>query len=386
MVNAKKKRSLLLLLICLSLSFSFKILSSAEVQITPARFHGEMEYLPSKDQLILFGGTNENSEQAYLNDTWLFDVGNETWNVMQTTATPPPMAGHGMIYDDEMNQIILHFRKNCWTLNISSGTWNEINSTISPPSRTDAGFVFDQKRSLGYLFGGIKDYFAKLNDFWVLNGSAESWVKLNITSRIPSPRYGHLFIADPTNDRFYLFGGNSNQGKLNDLWVFYPSNSSWEEITPSSIRPSTRYWGAMEYDPLNNRLVLFSGSSNYPNIPTDTWIFDCNLKKWSELNLTNQPHRRMTPSLIFLTSANKMMLFGGHSSEDMNYPFGDIWYFDCVTDAWIESEKSVSIPESFKTEPTTSSNIEDNDTISGFEIQLVLISFMALIGITLRRK
>ena len=78
------------------------------------------------------------------------------------------------------------------------------------------------------------------NDVWVLtnangNGGDPEWVQLTPSGGPPVARSDTTAVYDAANNRMTIFGGNSAQGVLGDVWVLTNANGT-EPTTPSWIQ------------------------------------------------------------------------------------------------------------------------------------------------------
>ena len=82
-------------------------------------------------------------------------------------------------------------------------------------------------------------------------------------------------VYDSSRNRVVLFGGWDGTSDLNDTWemTWNGSNVTWTQVNSgASNSPSVRGWHAMVYDSSRNRVVLFGGwGSNRLN---DTWEYE----------------------------------------------------------------------------------------------------------------
>jgi len=68
------------------------------------------------------------------------------------------------------------------------------------------------------VFGGGDKDRAKLADLWSLELDGLTWRQESPTGRAPSGRSGAAMVADPSDSRLLLFGGQTRSGALGDLW------------------------------------------------------------------------------------------------------------------------------------------------------------------------
>ncbi|MDR2014094.1 MAG: hypothetical protein LBP99_00520, partial [Azoarcus sp.] len=68
----------------------------------PARYWGTMAYDAARGQVVLFGGTGENS---VMGDTWTWDGG--AWTQRSPATSPPARSSPSMAYDAARGEIVL---------------------------------------------------------------------------------------------------------------------------------------------------------------------------------------------------------------------------------------------------------------------------------------
>ena len=61
-----------------------------------------------------------------------------------------------------------------------------------------------------------------------------------------------------------VFGGVVGGTRLGDVWALTLGDApSWTQLTPSGTSPSARYGHSAIYDPVRDRMVVFSGYGSY---------------------------------------------------------------------------------------------------------------------------
>lgn len=154
-------------------------------------------------------------------------------------------------------------------------------SATTPSGRYDARMVYNPITTHTVLFGGVTATDAstkqayEFSDTWDWNGTL--WTQL-FPLHVPQARYGHIMVYDSARDRIVMFGGRTNNSKLDlgDTWVF--KNGDWTQLNPPSSPPARLLAGAA-YDPIRDRVVLFGGATITADGKTttpyhDTWEFD----------------------------------------------------------------------------------------------------------------
>jgi M6 family metalloprotease-like protein len=91
------------------------------------------------------------------------------------------------------------------------------------------------------------------------------------------------FAYHPPTGVFARFGGNGSSE------TFEYDGSKWTSYS-SYPGPSDRYYTAMAYDPVNEKILLFGGyNNNTDDVYGDTWLYDPSTHSWQEMNPPSSP-------------------------------------------------------------------------------------------------
>ncbi len=146
----------------------------------------------------------------------------------------------------------------------------------------------------------------------------------------PSGRWGHASTYDTGRGATILFGGRTVPSFFGDTWQF--KDGAWMQL-PLTVAPPARAHGALCHDPIRGHSLLFGG------LPTgdvngqlfgDTWLLSAT--GWTQANPANAPSPRIAHSMSYDSLRNRIVLFGGWSS---NGPQGDTWEFDGAN--WLQN-------------------------------------------------
>jgi hypothetical protein len=219
-----------------------------------------------------------------------------------------------------------------WEWNPTTGAWTQRltgNEANLPQARMFASLVTDSARNLLDLVGGLTfDYsYPPSGEIWDLDPNtatftdrtpppARSW---------PSPRSLHAMAFCPASGKTYVFGGvDDNNAFLDDLWEW--DGTSWSQIQ-GDVRPAARMDAAMACDPFRKSLILYGGMNYSPGpgsaseILGDTWEWNFGTRKWSQLHPASRPEPRDSHAMVTDTVRGKVLLFGGERpSYDYVYP------------------------------------------------------------------
>jgi len=242
----------------------------------PARSNHAMVFDNASNLVVLFGGHDDNYNK--FNDTWVYDVGTNTWTKRYPISAPAPRIEHAMAYDSINNLIVLFggrgkgdmlFRDDTWIYDVSTNIWTNVTPPLSPSARQAPAMAFDSKNGVVVLFGGYND--THLGDTWIYNVSTNIWVDMN-PAHSPTPRHDSNIVYDIYNEELILFGGISETSFQNDTWIYKVDKNKWVALETISA-PCKRESSGMIYDRANNKIVFFGGWVNWSvGYANDTWV------------------------------------------------------------------------------------------------------------------
>ncbi|KAH9824039.1 hypothetical protein DFH28DRAFT_921540 [Melampsora americana] len=141
-----------------------------------------------------------------------------------------------------------------------------------------------------------------------------------VTPSTPCARMYHTSSCFERNgiESVLIFGGRTSpRAPLNDLHVFELESRNWNSIQPdaSALWPEPRYrHAAALINPKGtHQLCLIHGGIGRGGlILSDTWIFDCNLLKWTRASfLDSLIGPRHSHQICYDTSISKLLVLGG---------------------------------------------------------------------------
>ncbi|MEE2886618.1 MAG: kelch repeat-containing protein, partial [Planctomycetota bacterium] len=181
-----------------------------------------MAFDENRGRIVLFGGYD--NLKGLVSDTWEFN--GAVWGLMSSvTNAPPARKNHAMAYDSIRKQIVLFggsdnqtgYLNDTWEWN--GILWRPVTpATTSPPARqsSSGGMVYDKSRRRTLLYGGWNG--GRVVDTWEYDGN--DWSQI-MTATTPPARNSHALVHDADRGRTILFGG---QGALTDLWEYAGSS------------------------------------------------------------------------------------------------------------------------------------------------------------------
>ena len=181
------------------------------------------------------------------------------------------------------------------------------------------------------MFGG-DEISGPSNSTWVRTGNC--WTELQLSVKPQTRSYAALAF-DPIRRRSVMYGGGrADPGKpvvtLADTWEWDGTNWISVQASPSPILVSP----VAAFDIATGQFVVygFDETASQPN----TWVW--NGSQWLHLHPTSTPGARVMSSMAYDYSSRQIVLFGGfnHASGWLS----DTWTWDGTT--WTQQRPSVS--------------------------------------------
>lgn len=254
---------------------------------------------------VLFGGI---ANDTPLGDTWIWSA-DAGWRRALPATSPPPRFGHAMAYDPIRDEIVLfggfnqQSRDDTWVWN--GETWTQRIPPVSPPPRWGHTMTFDAARGRIVLFGGAMQASGFYQDTWEWDGT--NWVELRPQTS-PPPRRNHAAAYDTARSRLVIFGGYAFNGTqavyYNDTWEWDGTN--WQQRT-APLTPQGRSEHALVYDAALQQTVLIGGR-NGAITERSVWAWDG--ATWTEQTDTPRLPSMMAPLAVYQVAACRTIIVG----------------------------------------------------------------------------
>jgi N-acetylneuraminic acid mutarotase len=243
-----------------------------------------MAYDSKDDRVVVFGGYRPSSssgrEHESLGDMWVIDMVGKTWSRITPGASPGKRCGISMVYHTGSDKFIIFGGNNEWSTRYYNDTWvydPQLNlwTNMSPPTgpskRSDYGMVFIESTAEILLYGGQDENKQNMSDVWFYNLTQNSW-RQQVTTYVPTPRYSPALDYDLLNDHVVMFGG-AGGGLLDDTLIYDITAADWS-LLDVAIAPSMRAGSRMVYSPSREGHFLFGGGGPNRTLYCDTWVFN----------------------------------------------------------------------------------------------------------------
>ncbi len=219
-----------------------------------------------------------------------------------------------------------------------SGVNVQDDPALSP--RVGHKMVVDSGNDQVILFGGNSLGEAQVfyDDTWIYSPESNIWTQLMIDG--PSPRGSHALTYNPDDGTVLLFGGQTPTRRLSETWVFDCNMETWIEIE-TEISPEGRSDFDMVYDSSRGVFILYGGWGDRTGFQDDTWVFDPETNTWSEIETNVTPGRMYGQNLEYYPVGEKVILYGGHLKSPISRDYvEEAWYFYPDNSSWVKSSSA----------------------------------------------
>src|SRR3989441_6284050 len=294
-----------------------------------ARYLHTMVYDSRSDRFILFGGW----DVGLSNETWSYDLGNNSWTKMRPTGAPSAREAQSATYDSRADRVILFggndgtaASRETWSYDFGTDTWTNMTTAIAPPGNLYSVVTYDSESDRAILFGG--NYFGA-RETWAFDYNANAWTNMTPTeTSLPSARTAHALAYDSRHDQVILFGGQSSSG-IDETWAYDFNANTWTNLKPTT-HPSWRYFHAMDYDVKSDRVVMFGGFAA-TGINNETWAYDFTSNNWTMMRPVAGPPGLYGHAMAYDGRVGRSLLYGGSASSYSH----EMWTYDAATNRWI---------------------------------------------------
>jgi len=305
-------------------------------------------YDEDSNQIILFGGMVSLSPLLVNDETWAYDVGENTWTLMKPSTKPPKMAAATMAYDSQSDRVILYggcgagrgIFNDTWAYDYETDTWTKMSP--GPKWHGGARMVYDEGSDRMVLFGGIKfSTWTFYQDTWAYDYNTDTWEEMH-PEEYPQVRNYQAMTYDSKEDLVLVSGTYGVDGMPDstyNMWAYDLETDNWEDLTPVDEERISLIYSAMAYDAESDRSILFGGVETDMATETgydETWAYDYSTNTWENMEPTVNPGYLSRHFMVYVPIEDKMYLFGGilcPESEPCQLS-NELWTYDYNGNTW----------------------------------------------------
>lgn len=289
--------------------------------------------LTNDHKIVVFGGFSVTTSIDLYNDTYLYDIKNNTWSELHdgTGDAPSKRFLHKCVYDAVRNTMYLFggevdtdntTSEELWKFDLTTNTWSEITITGTKPTKRGAHNL-EINGNYIYLFGGLDGLPPNdtvYNEFWRLDIVNSEWTQ-NLSATNKNRSHASSVIID---DKIYIFGGlDEDSNALNDIITYDVNNNTWDLSFYSGGTPGTTIPPKLSNSSMDlltsTCFFIYGGEDGNDNIVEDIWEFHVENKTWKKVfggATTNMFTKRSNHSMNIDSVDDNvtMIVFGGSIS------------------------------------------------------------------------
>ena len=281
------------------LSYDYSTSTWTEIECDlrpPGRFNFMMVYDTDRHQLVLFGGFTASDRAG---DTWTYDIEGNIWTNMHPMEGPSTRSDSAIVYDEENGIVILSngytrddsHPQDTWVYDVEENTWTQMRPEESPLPQYGHHMVYDTANEAVVMYGGhwsiTEDGRMVSHGYsdgvWTYDYPSDTWTKVDTATSLPQ-RYWHTFAYDKDRGKMVVFGGSGTSATLGDTWLYNLSTNTWERLDTYE-KPPERENSVLVYDPVHEKFILFGGLMEVGAAPlNDLWVLNPVNGEWLEVS------------------------------------------------------------------------------------------------------
>ncbi|HET6349030.1 MAG TPA: kelch repeat-containing protein [Candidatus Krumholzibacteria bacterium] len=257
--------------------------------------------------------------------------GTPAWTQLTVVGATPSISSS--IYDPVRDRVIVFGGAGgveTWTLPLTgTPAWTQMATTGSPPSSASAA-IYDSARDRALVFYHTQAF--------ALSLTSNTWTQIAPAGATPSDRFGFAAIYDPLRDRVVIFSGDNNDyPDPNDVWALSLAGTpAWMELTPAGMAPPGRSGHTGIYDPVRDRMLIFDGYNSDVFALDDTWALSFSgTPTWTQLSPAGTtPEARALHCSIYDPVRDRMLIYGGENWRLRDDALFDTHALDLASGTW----------------------------------------------------
>lgn len=204
-----------------------------------------------------------------------------------------------------------------------------LDGATVPLHREAAAAVSDMGGRRLFVVGGLQGD-RSLADVWVADFAVRgrpAWRQLCTDTSCgagPAPRWGGHAVYDAVQDRLVVYGGRESGGTtFGDAWALsLGAAPRWSPLAVRGSKPPPRWGGAVAYDPVHRRMVVWGGQAGTDagaTLDADAWALALDgPPTWTRLAPAGSPPAPRR-SMAFATRDDELLVFGGYSPQNSQH-------------------------------------------------------------------
>lgn len=296
------------------------------------RWGASMSELTASNKLVLFGGRGAGGELAS-NQTYTFDGSNFT---LLNIAGPPARSNAAMSYDGTYVTIVggtdlISNLSDTWRYNVVGGWVKQAITNVEdggytvPTMLRNASMAYQSGPGEAILISGNAQWQRHyVKDVWAWQTGA--WTQLS-PATLPPGREHAAFASNATTA--ILMGGRDFSGALGDVYKWDGTN--FTKLTTINT-PIPRYGHSLVFDSSTNLFIMFGGITINNKFDNSTYTFNLGTLTWTKIN-TPSPSARAFSAMAYHSATSRTVLHGGKNYTTV---LGETFIFDSSALTWTQ--------------------------------------------------
>jgi len=185
---------------------------------------------------------------------------------------------------------------------------------------------------------------ATIIPFTATPSATETPTPIYLTSTLNPVAQGyHRMAYDSESGKVILLNLQGNTGAMlsAETWAFDSDTKAWEK---RSTAP-TNGEGPMTYNSQSDRVIVFLGAGGVQmKSISRTLAYDYNSDTWTDMNPAEAPFGILGARMVYDSESDKVILFGGLSTENFRTELSDIWAYDYESNTWTNMQPTGTPP------------------------------------------
>jgi N-acetylneuraminic acid mutarotase len=159
----------------------------------PIMYGHTMDYDPKSYQSIIWGGHQSTIENGnivsagYGDDIWKYEFHQNSWQATVLENKPPARYWHQSVFIPTIGKLLIFggdggngYLDDTWIFDNQTSSWETVYSPQVPAPRVNGALTYDSINDVVFLFGGLGQDLAVLQDTWIFTPKASggTWQEL----------------------------------------------------------------------------------------------------------------------------------------------------------------------------------------------------------------
>lgn len=253
----------------------------------------------SSGQTLMFGGMEYGGGVS--SKVWA--LVDDTWRLQHTQTAPSPRRGHGAVYDQRRQCVVMYGGSNtdsifADTWEFDGTAWTARSSMHSPPPIQNHAMAYDPIRGVSVMFGGVAD---SPGSTWEWDGS--DWLERVHARSQPLARVHHAMAYDPGRGLVVMVIESTTGVTTYEL-----GDDGWHEIVAEASGPPSGARLPLAYDAVARRIVASA------DIGTSEQLWSWDGSAWTSVAVPTDVSPRISSAMTTGTDGH-VLRAGGHASH-----------------------------------------------------------------------